>query len=201
MNYDILIVGGGPSGLSCAIMLASAKEFYPELKELRVAIIDEGASDAHRAQFFNAPGVPVGISGTDLLNQTKEQLKRYDSTFEIFGKVTKISKDQEKFEVDYYDKSLNEKSILKCNKIVLATGFRSFGIKGLNIKIKHFEKSTNPTRVQVENDKYKVEENIYACGLFSGDSSQWPIVTGSGAQVGINIISEYMGEWKVMHDK
>lgn len=200
-NYDVLIVGGGPSGLSAALMFGSAVSFVPEAEDKTAIVIDAGHSDAKRAQFFNAPGLKPGLSGDEALEQTRSQLHQYSNLSYQEGKVRNIERLDEGFSIEYFNSDTKSKEKIKANKIILATGFRSFGINGLDVEPTNFKKSDNPTRVQFEHNNYQIENDIYVCGLLSGDSSQWPIVTGSGAQVAINIISEWAGAWKVMHDK
>ena len=43
-KYDVIIVGGGVSGLSCAITLGSAKSKLDIAANKRILIIDAGAS-------------------------------------------------------------------------------------------------------------------------------------------------------------
>jgi len=69
-QYDCLIVGGGPAGLTAAIYLA---RFH-----LKLRVVDAGTS---RAAWIpcthNHAGFPEGISGTELLARMKKQAQLY----------------------------------------------------------------------------------------------------------------------------
>ena len=69
-QFDCLVVGGGPAGLTAAIYLA---RFH-----LAVVLIDSGHS---RAEWIpcshNHAGFPDGISGTDLLTRMRDQAAKY----------------------------------------------------------------------------------------------------------------------------
>ena len=66
--YDCLIIGGGVSGISCALVLGSApqKAFVSDKK---IGIIaHQKASMLQDALFNNAYGITPGTLGNDLLN-------------------------------------------------------------------------------------------------------------------------------------
>jgi thioredoxin reductase (NADPH) len=73
--YDIVIVGGGPAGLTSAIYASRAK--------MDVLVIEkEGVGSliqAHKIE--NYPGFPEGISGIDLHSKMKKQAEKFGSTF------------------------------------------------------------------------------------------------------------------------
>ncbi|MDP3268978.1 MAG: hypothetical protein Q8M40_08005, partial [Legionella sp.] len=68
---DCIIVGGGPAGLTAAIYLA---RFRRQFK-----IFNYGQSRASLIPLsHNYPGFSKGISGVELLNRLKGQLKKYN---------------------------------------------------------------------------------------------------------------------------
>ena len=199
-QFDVVIVGGGPAGLSAGLILGSAPTFVEEAKNRKIAIIDAGHSDALRAKFFNAAGLPYGIDGKDALEQVKNQLLNYANISILNGTVRKVEENSN-FTIDYFNSDSKTKEQISAKILVLATGFRQLMISGLDVNVVPFERSENNTRVSIPNQDYKIRENLYVCGLLAGVSSQWNIVAGSGSQVGVHIISNWAGSWKVVHDK
>src|SRR6478609_1282206 len=72
--YDVLIIGGGVSGASCALILGSAlnKTFVSDKK---IGIIaHQKTSSLQEALINNAYGISPGTSGSELLSQSLEHL-------------------------------------------------------------------------------------------------------------------------------
>jgi thioredoxin reductase (NADPH) len=69
-QWDCLIIGGGPAGLTAAIYLARYRR--------TVLLVDDGHSRAALIpESHNYPGFTGGISGSDLLRNLREQAERY----------------------------------------------------------------------------------------------------------------------------
>jgi thioredoxin reductase (NADPH) len=83
-DFDCLIVGAGPAGLTAAIYLA---RFHLKLK-----VVDAGNS---RASWIpctrNHAGFPDGISGTDLIERMKAQAGKFGAGIEN-GRVTRLDR-------------------------------------------------------------------------------------------------------------
>lgn len=194
-SYDLIIIGGGVAGLSCGLVLASGMKEYEDLEDKKVLIIDNDRSDALRAAFFNAPGVKQGISGREAIDDLKNQIYYYDNIDFHKGTVKEI------FKKDNFKITTKKDESLNAEKIVLATGFRGWTIKGIDLPVKEFTRSSKPNRVSLKHESYKVDDNIYVCGLLSDVSSHYPIVAGTGAQTAINIMHDWTNKWLVIHDK
>jgi thioredoxin reductase (NADPH) len=67
-DYDIVIIGGGPAGLSAGIYTARAR-----LKSLLIERGMVGGQIVNAERVDNYPGFPQGISGIDLTQQMHEQ--------------------------------------------------------------------------------------------------------------------------------
>jgi thioredoxin reductase (NADPH) len=107
-DFDCLVVGGGPAGLTAAIYLA---RFH-----LSVLVIDEGNSRAAMIpRTHNHAGYPGGIAGTDLIGRMREQALHHRALIET-GVVETLSKDGEAFLAKTADATVRARSVL------LATG-------------------------------------------------------------------------------
>ena len=81
-KYDVIIIGGGVSGLSCAITLGSAKLKIEELSNKKILVIDAGASHLNMAQLYNVAGVKEGKKGPELLKSLIEKTLSYEIAFQ-----------------------------------------------------------------------------------------------------------------------
>lgn len=91
--FDILIIGGGVSGVSAALIFGSAKE-KSFIVDKKIGIVaHQKASSLQNALFNNAYGISPGTLGSNLLNSSLEHLQNlYPQIFQIEGeKVLKIS--------------------------------------------------------------------------------------------------------------
>ena len=107
--YEILIVGGGPAGLTAAIYAARAGK--------HVAVLERGTTGG---QIISAPLVEnypgfLSISGAELAQKMTEQAKMLGAEF-LFAEATGLSKTQDGFLVSCADGALEAKTV------VLATG-------------------------------------------------------------------------------
>ncbi len=71
-HYDVVILGGGPAGLTAAIYAARAK-----LKTLIVEKKEMGGEAAATDVIENYPGFPEGINGHALADRMVQQVKRF----------------------------------------------------------------------------------------------------------------------------
>lgn len=108
--YDLVIVGGGPAGLTSAI--------YTSRSNLSVLVIGKknigSIQMAH--QIDNYPGFPNGITGKELQSQMKDQAKRFGTEF----------LDATFLGIDIYDNPKivkTDKVNIKTKAIIVATGW------------------------------------------------------------------------------
>ena len=74
MVFDALIIGGGAAGLSCALVLGSAKpKVFAASKS--IIITHQKSSHLQNALFNNVLGLTPGTLGKTLLDSGKNQLK------------------------------------------------------------------------------------------------------------------------------
>ncbi|PIF61615.1 MULTISPECIES: FAD-dependent oxidoreductase [unclassified Flavobacterium] len=185
--FDVLIVGGGVSGISCALVLGSAKN-KSFVSDKRIGIFThQKTSSLQEALFNNAYGIPPGKLGSELLEESTEHLsKAYPHITQIPGeKVLKIEGQFPEFTV------ITNKNSYQTKTIVIGIGSaNSFAIDGLMHYVEPHQKSLpEKQRIQLKNSDHKVAEGIYAIGTLAGWRSQLAIAAGSGAAVATDILT------------
>lgn len=187
--YDVLIIGGGVSGMSCALILGSAQN-KPFVADKKIGIIaHQKASSLQDALFNNAYGIPPGKLGADLLTESIAQLQQlYSHIDQIAGeKVMKIEGEVGNFTV------ITNKNIFKAKMVVIGIGAGNpFTIEGLEAYVMPHQKVIpEKNRIQLKNTDHKVTEGIYVTGTLAGWRSQLAIAAGSGAAVATDILTEW----------
>jgi thioredoxin reductase (NADPH) len=108
--YDVVIVGGGPAGLTAAVNAAS--------EGLRTVVIERfapGGQAGTSTRIENYPGFPFGISGDDLASRTLKQAKRLGAEIVVTRRVDRIDPDGLTVTLDGND-------LLRTKAIFLAMG-------------------------------------------------------------------------------
>jgi thioredoxin reductase (NADPH) len=110
---DVLIVGGGPAGLTAALYLA---RFH-----LATLVIDNGRSRAAGIPMsHNLPGHPAGISGHDLLAGMRSHAEQYGARI-ITGHADTLEREESGFVITL----ANPEQRLHAPALLLATGVRN----------------------------------------------------------------------------
>lgn len=120
-NYDVIVLGGGPAGLTAGMYLARAKA--------KVLIIDSGMIGGQTIlthEIANYPGIE-STSGFMLATTMKKQAESFGCTIKSNVKVEDLILEPGKKSVQ-----LSTKEIFTSDAIILATGGRSrmLGVKG-----------------------------------------------------------------------
>ena len=194
-KYDVLIIGGGVAGITCALTLASVEDKFPWAKERKYLVIDDGDSDLQKARLFNVPGVEPGSFGSDTMEFMRKQLDRFESVKFIDGKVVKADGKKGEFRVETEDKKVYEADIL-----VFATGMHRFEIEGLDVAVKEHTKVMKPNKIKLENKDLKIRDGLFVAGLAAGSKTMFAIAAGDGAKVACDIFEEWTGKPAVAHD-
>ena len=200
MMFDALIIGGGAAGMSCALVLGSAKE-KPFAEDKQIGIIThQKASHLQDALFNNVLGLQPGTLGKDILERGKQQLKHlYPHVTQIEKeKVTTIERLPEAFKV------ITNKNEYQSKIVVIAVGYTSLmTIKGLEHYIEpHPRAVLEKGRIWLKNEDHLIEENLYVAGTLAGWRSQFSIACGSGSHVATDILTLWNGgKHTKVHDK
>lgn len=200
MLFDVLIIGGGVSGMQCALVLGSAKDKSFAVGKKTGIIIHQKASHLENALFNNVLGLAPKTLGKNILAEGKEQLTS------LYPEVSQI--DNEKVlsikEIDGIYAIETNKNRYESKIIVLALNYsKPFTINGLD----HFiipHKKANPTkdRIQLKNENHLVKKGLYCCGTIAGHRSQFAIAAGSGASVATDILTLWNNNTPTkVHDK
>jgi thioredoxin reductase len=184
---DVLIIGGGVSGMSCALVLGSAHK-KPFVQNKKIGIIThQKTSSLQEAIFYNAYGVPSGKLGSELLTESVQHLQEsYPHVTQMEGeKVLKVLGQFPNFTVT------TNKNSYQAKIIVLAIGYsNTFNIEGLMHYVEPHKKAlAEKQRIQLKNEDHKVIEGIYVVGTLAGWRSQLAIAAGSGAAVATDILT------------
>lgn len=184
---DVLIIGAGVSGVSCALILGSAQN-KPFAMDRKIAIIaHQKASSLQNALFNNAYGIPAGKLGSELLEESLVHLgNSYPHVNQIYGeKVLSISGEAGNFTVT------TNKSSHQAKIVVIAIGAGNpFTIQGMDsFVIPHQKTAPEKNRIQLKNNDHLVTEGIYVAGVLAGHRSQLSIAAGSGASVATDILT------------
>lgn len=185
--FDVLIIGGGVSGMSCALVLGSAHK-KPFVQDKKVAIVShQKTSSLQEALFNNAYGIKPGKLGSELLVESSVHLKElYPHVTQIEGeKVLKVTGEFPSFTV------ITNKNSIQTKSIVVAIGYgNTFDIEGLLHFVEPHKKAlAEKQRIQLKNEDHKVAEGIYVVGTLAGWRSQLAIAAGSGAAVATDILT------------
>lgn len=196
---DVLIIGAGVSGVSCALILGSAQN-KPFAMDKKIAIVaHQKVSSLQNAIFNNAYGISAGKLGSELLDESLEHLTNsYPHIQQIHGeKVLAISGDAGNFTVT------TNKSSLQVKTVVIAIGAGNpFTIEGLEHFIEPHQKiPAIKNRIQLKNTDHLVLDGIFVAGVLAGHRSQLSIAAGSGAAVATDILTLWNdGNHTMVHD-
>lgn len=124
VDYDLIIIGGGPAGLTAGLYASRAR--------LNVLILERelaGGQMAITDWVENYPGFPEGISGMDLAEKMKEQALKFDLQFDM-GDVVSLNFDGDVKKVVLTDKELTT------HTLIIASGAspRMLGVGDVELK-------------------------------------------------------------------
>lgn len=108
-TQDVIVIGGGPAGISCAIQLAryNIKPLIFEKEKLGGLLLNANCVE-------NYPGFPKGIKGMELVELMKKQLRKH-KTKVFFEEITMIDSKEKIFQINTKKSSYYSKYVVICS--------------------------------------------------------------------------------------
>jgi len=199
MNFDVLIIGGGVAGMSCALVLGSAA-LKPYAKDKKTGIVmHQKASALDGALFNNVLGIVPGTTGKEILETGRKQLREtYPHIVQINNeKVASVTTIDNGFLIQ-----TNKNSYTSAIVVVAIGPSNLFNIEGLHKYVEtHQNLPIKKNRIQLKNKDHLVDTNLYVAGVLAGWRSQFATAAGSGAHVATEILTFWNdGQTSMVHD-
>lgn len=186
MTYELIIVGGGPTGASAAVFAGRAG--------LRTAVIDGGDGLIQRSLVYNHLGLPDGTTGPELAALGRRHAVRFGAEW-IEDEVTSLA-----VEDDVVTVGTAAGRTLQATDVLLAQGVNTALASDAGILTEAGREPWIKTVVTVDSLGRTTMPHVWAAGTLAGTSVHTIIVAGDGARVAINLISAKRGERHVDHD-
>ena len=174
---DVIIVGGGPAGLSAAL--------FARKNGLETTLFDTDATWMHKAHLFNYLGIG-SKDGSAFMETAREQVDSFGVERHQDEEVTDVSQSDDGFVVE------TDEGEYGAQYVVLATGANRDLAEALGCA---FDGDVVAVDVTMETSV----ENAYATGaIVRVEAWQAIISAGDGAAAALNILSKEKGDY--FHD-
>ncbi|THE66638.1 FAD-binding protein [Salinadaptatus halalkaliphilus] len=172
---SIIVVGGGPAGLSAALFAAK--------NGLETTVFDTDETWMHKAHLFNYLGIG-SVGGTEFMATARQQVDDLGADRRQGEAVTGVSESDDGFAVETDDDTYD------ADYVVLATGANRDLASELGCAF------TDEEVVDVDVDMETSVAGVYATGaMVRPEEWQAAIAVGDGAAATLNILSSVKGEY------
>ncbi len=122
--YDVIIIGGGPAGLTAGMYTARAR-----LSTVLIEKLGIGGQASITDRIENYPGFVEGISGPELVHTMEEQARSFGMRI-VFGEVTRVECSEESSIKKVFVN--DEPEPYQCLSLIIAAGHeqRKLGVPG-----------------------------------------------------------------------
>ncbi len=122
--YDVIIIGGGPAGLTAGMYTARAR-----LSTVLIEKLGIGGQASITDRIENYPGFVEGISGPELVHTMEEQARSFGMRI-VFGEVTRVECSEESTIKKVFVN--DEPEPYQCLSLIIAAGHeqRKLGVPG-----------------------------------------------------------------------
>lgn len=173
-DFDVIIIGGGPAGLSAANFTSRA--------DLDTLLIEHGASILKRnAIIENFLGFPRGIDSRLLLAMSKDQIQWNGATYRE-AVVTAMTRDEDTFTV-----TTQEEKTFAAENTLIATKTAMPFLDNLDVDT---FKDGSKTYIETDQDGRTTVDRMYAAGRATKTEHQAIIAAGHGADVALTLIRD-----------
>jgi len=171
---DVIVVGGGPAGLSAAL--------FASKNGLDTTVFDTDGTWLHSAHLFNYLGID-SVDGSEFVELAREQVESFGADLHEGEEVTGVEATGDGFAVT------TEDGQYESDYLVLATGAKRDLAESLGCAF------TDEDVVEVDVTMETSVADAYATGaMVRAEEWQAVISAGDGAAAALNVLSEEKGE-------
>lgn len=171
---DVIIVGGGPAGLSAALFTAK--------NGLDTTVFDTDQTWMHRAHLFNYLGIR-SLSGSEYMEVARGQVRDRGATVNLEEEVTAVEQSQDGFSV------VTDENTHAASYVVLATGASRDLAESAGCAM------TEQDLVDVSLSMETSIDGLYATGAMVREQEWQAVISaGDGGAAALSILSSELGE-------
>ena len=175
MDATVIVVGGGPAGLSAALFTAK--------NGLETTVFDTDETWMHKAHLFNYLGIG-SVGGSEFMATARQQVDDFGTDRRQGEEVTSVEDADDGFVVETDD------GTYEADYVILATGANRDLAADLGCEF------TDEELVDVGVNMETSVDGVYATGaMVRPEEWQAAIAVGDGAAAALNILSSEKGEY------